>query len=387
MSKLIATVIIPTYNEKGNIDRTIKQLDEVFAKIDNWQMKILVVDDRSPDKTYEIVESLKTQYKYLHLLINPKKSGLGHAYLKGMEYAFNELKSDVIFEFDADLSHDPTKIPDFLSKIEAGNDLVIGSRYMPGGSIPTNWGLHRKFLSIVGNIVIKVILTNFSISDWTTGFRAITKKVYRAISPEMTDEKFSGYTFQIGFLHKSAQKKFKIAEVPFKFQDRTIGKSKIGPEYIVNNLIYLFKTRWQDLLKSRVFKFLIVGTIGASIQFLSEALLQFFMSYLVAHIIAIEIALISNFVLSNLWTFADRKIKKGQIPKKLVEFNRSSAGSILIQIIIGFLGISLIGILDLFKVPLINFTVNTGMIFTAIGILLGMFWNFFAYNFFIWKKK
>jgi len=387
MSKLIATVIIPTYNEKGNIDRTIKQLDEVFAKIDNWQMKILVVDDRSPDKTYEIVESLKTQYKYLHLLINPKKSGLGHAYLKGMKYAFSELKSDVIFEFDADLSHDPTKIPDFLSEIEAGNDLVIGSRYMPGGSIPTNWGLHRKFLSIVGNIVIKVILTNFSISDWTTGFRAITKKVYRAISPEMTDEKFSGYTFQIGFLHKSAQKKFKIAEVPFKFQDRTIGKSKIGPEYIVNNLIYLFKTRWQDLLKSRVFKFLVVGTVGAVIQIVSLEMFRVFFSYMIANFLSIETAIISNFILSNTWTFADRKLKAKDIPMKLIQFNLTSGGSIVIQTIVAFLGQRFIGLVDLFVIPVINHSLDTGPIFSATGILLGMFWNFFAYNFFIWKKK
>jgi dolichol-phosphate mannosyltransferase len=105
------------------------------------------------------------QHKNVHLHSNAKKAGLGGAYLSGMKVAFGELCADVIFEFDADFSHDPTKIPDFLQKIDEGYDFVLGSRYIPGGSIPENWGFHRKFLSIVGNLFINVVLTNFSIRD------------------------------------------------------------------------------------------------------------------------------------------------------------------------------------------------------------------------------
>ena len=108
-----AVVIIPTYNERENIARTTTAVLEVFDTIKDWQLSVLVVDDTSPDKTYELVQELSAKDSRIQLLLNPKKSGLGGAYLKAMTYAFGELKADVCFEFDADLSHDPKKIPDF----------------------------------------------------------------------------------------------------------------------------------------------------------------------------------------------------------------------------------------------------------------------------------
>ena len=304
-----------------------------------------------------------------------------------MDHAFDEMESDVIFEFDADLSHDPTKISDMLAKINQGYDLVIGSRYIEGGSIPQDWGLHRKFLSVVGNLVIKIILTNFSVADWTTGYRAITQKVFRLVGPEMSDERFSGYTFQVGFLHKAVKSDFKITEVPFHFKDRTVGQSKIGPEFIVNNLIYLLKVRLQDLLNSRVFRFAVVGSIGALTQLVTLQLWRLILPFQPANFLAIETAILANFILSNSWTFADRKLEPKQIPGKFIQFNLASGGSILIQLIIAFLGETFIGIKNLFTIPIIGFMLDTGTIFSALGILVGMFWNFFAYNFFIWKKK
>lgn len=381
-----ATVIIPTYNEAGNIKRTVEKLQSVFEKISDWQMQILVVDDTSPDKTYEVVKELQNDYQNLHLLTNKEKGGLGAAYLRGMHHAFEKLNSDVVFEFDADLSHNPAKIPNFLKKIDEGYDLVVGSRYIPGGSIPKDWALHRKFLSKVGNIVIKLILTNFSISDWTTGYRAITKETFKKISPEMVDQRFSGYTFQIGFLYKAVQKKLKIAEVPFHFVDRTIGKSKIGPEYIINNLIFLAKTRLEEFFQSRIFKFLVVGSSAALVQLISLEIFRLFFSYLVANILSIETAIVFNFILNNVWTFADRKLKKREIPFKFVQFNLTSGGSIIIQMVIAFLGVTFIGLVDVLTVPIMNYTLDTGPIFSAIGIIVGMFWNFFAYSVIIWKK-
>ena len=170
-----AVIILPTYNERENIAHTIEVLQGVFAKIKNWHMSILVVDDTSPDKTYELVSQIAKKSTNVHLLINKQKNGLGAAYLKGMAEAFGRLEADVVFEFDADLSHDPTKIPEMLNRIDQGADMVLGSRYIKGGGIPSNWGWHRKFLSIVGNWTIMLVLTNFKIRDWTSGFRAITK--------------------------------------------------------------------------------------------------------------------------------------------------------------------------------------------------------------------
>ncbi len=384
-----ATVIIPTYNEAGNIQKTIEALQKVFKDIKNTDMHILVVDDTSPDKTYQIVKQLQPDYQNLHLILNQTKAGLGAAYLKGMDYAFETLGSDLVFEFDADLSHDPLKIPLMLEKINQGYDLVIGSRYIPGGSIPQDWGWHRKFLSVAGNITIRTILTNFSVADWTTGFRAITKKTYDLISPEMRDQRFSGYTFQVGFLHKAVKKKLKIAEIPFKFKDRTVGKSKIGPEFIFNNLIYLLKVRLKELLAARFFKFGVVGIIGATVQLGSLEIMRLILpfSFVVVNFISIELAILSNFILNNIWTFQDRKLSPSQYPRKFIEFNLTSTGSIIIQTIVAFIGERFIGLVDLFTVPVINYVLDTGPIFASIGIILGMFWNFFAYSFFIWKKK
>ncbi|MBT3249339.1 MAG: glycosyltransferase [Candidatus Pacebacteria bacterium] len=394
-----AIVIIPTYNEKDNIEITVSAIFDVFAKINSWEMNILVVDDSSPDKTYDLVRKLQKKKKYsskLHLLINKQKAGLGAAYLKGMEKAFGDLKADVVFEFDADLSHDETKIPLFLDRIDQGDDLVLGSRYIPGGGIPDDWGFHRKVLSQVGNIVTRIILTDFSIRDWTGGYRAITKKAYELVSPEMNSEKFAGYTFQIGFLHKSRLKGLKISEVPYKFRDRTFGKSKIGPEYIKNALSYIIKMKIKSILNHRIFKFLIVGGLGTLVQLITLQLFRallpdfswlFLTSFTLTTFLSIEIAILSNFALNNLWTFADRKITLAQAPFKFLQFNITSAGSILIQLIVATVGEKVWGIFDLFMIPVINMNFDTGTLYVMIGILLGLFWNFFAYNAFIWKKK
>ncbi len=397
MSK--AVIVIPTYNEIDNIEATLKEVFAVIEKIKDWQVEVLVVDDTSPDKTYELVKKLQTKQAYkgrLHLLVNQEKTGLGAAYLKGMIEAFNKLKADVIFEFDADLSHDPKKIPLFLTAIDDGADLVLGSLYIEGGSIPQDWGWHRKLMSVIGNSIIMTILTDFSIKDWTTGYRAITKKTFKAVEKEMHNERFSGYTFQIGFLHKAVRKGFKIVEVPFHFKDRTRGKSKLGPEYIKNTLLYIFKVRIKEILQHRIFKFLVVGGLGTLVQLVSLQLFRVLIpdfklwiitGYIVATFFSIEVAIASNFLLNNLWTFADRKIKLSQFPLKFFHFNLTSAGSIIIQLIVATVGEQLFGIVELLRIPVINYPFDSGTLYVMIGIVLGLFWNFFAYNAFIWKKK
>lgn len=382
-----AFVVIPTYNERENITKVVPILLDIFKQINQWQMHILVVDDSSPDKTAAAVTELAKKHPQVHLLLNKNKQGLGGAYLKGMAAAFADPETEVVFEFDADLSHDPTKIPLFLEKIEAGYDMVLGSRYIRGGGIPDNWGLHRKFLSVVGNFVIMCVLTNFSLRDWTGGYRAITRRVYQAVEPEMHDEKFTGYTFQIGFLHKAVKKGFKIVEIPFKFVDRTIGVSKLGNEYIKNNLIYLFRVRAKELSESRVIKFVITGGIGSLVQLSSLFFWRLFLPYEVAVFASIETAIVSNFMFSNFWTFADRRVGFADFPGKFIQFNLASAGSILIQLAIATLGNNLIGLHPLFRLPLLGAVVDTGMIFAMIGILVGMFWNFFAYSHIIWKQN
>jgi len=386
MSKT-AVVIIPTYNEKENIHPVVSALSQVFKELPAYHLHILFVDDGSPDGTAQAVSQEIKSHFYVHLLNNKKKGGLGHAYKKGMQFAINKLSADVVFEFDGDLSHDPTKIPTMLQKIDGGADLVLAARYLKGGGIPANWPIHRKFLSVVGNLFMRLVMLNFSVHDWTTGYRAITRQVVEAIVPDLQHSAFNGYTWQIGLLVKSIQAGFKIAEVPFHFKDREWGYSKIGPEYIFNTLRYIMKVRLEQIIHHRIFKFAVTGGIGALIQLVFLQVYRTFMPFQLAFFLSIETAIVSNFTLSNLWTFVDRKLKLKQVPGKFVAFNLASGGSILIQQAIAFIGERFIGLFILFTLPIINLKVDTGTMYAVTGILIGMFWNFFAYSRIIWKAK
>lgn len=254
-----AIVILPTYNEKGNIKPLLEVFDQVIPQVQgNWQLELLFVDDNSPDGTAQEIGRLSKQfttkkrnltYKQIHLFNNPDKQGLGKAYLIGMEVARQQYAAEVMIQFDADLSHDATKIPQMLRLIDQGYDMVVGSRYVAGGSIPDNWHLHRKLLSGVGNQIIRFGLGNPEIKDWTTGFRAFTKKVHASVVPHLSDEQFFGYTIMIGFLNTAVKEGFKVTEVPFAFVDRTYGQSKLGVEYIFNTLAYIASARLTNLIK------------------------------------------------------------------------------------------------------------------------------------------
>jgi len=382
-------IIIPTYNEVGNIKSVVSSISKIRKQLSNYSLQILFVDDNSPDNTAKEILRIAKTHPFVKLLKNKRKGGLGAAYKKGMRYAIDKLGPDIIFQFDADLSHNPAKIPDFVHEIENGADLVLGSRYIKGGGIPSNWPLHRKFLSYAGNIFIRTTMFNFAIHDWTTGYRAITRDVVKKISPSLSHSAFNGYTYQIGFLVKSIQAGYKIGEVPFYFVDRTYGSSKLGPEYIFNTLRYIMKVRIQEIINHRIFKFIITGGIGALIQLSFLQVYRTMMPFQLAFFLSIETAIISNFIFSNLWTFADRKLKAIQIPGKFFAFNLASGGSILIQQVIAILGEKFIGLYPLYTLSVISYKLilDTGTIFAVTGILIGMFWNFFAYSNIIWKSK
>jgi dolichol-phosphate mannosyltransferase len=228
-------VIIPTYNEAGNIKEAIEQVLEM----DIPGLEVLVVDDESPDGTSSVVKKIRN--RKVHLLSNGKKRGLGYAYLKGMEYATGSLHADILIEMDADLSHSARYLPELLRQVKRF-DIVLGSRYIKGGEIPKEWGLHRKILSRCGNRIISFLLGP-SIRDWSTGYRAIRSEVYCKINHMVDEEMLSGYAFQIGFLHKARKSGFSVTEIPIVFKDRSIGKSKLGLEYIINTLRYILKSK------------------------------------------------------------------------------------------------------------------------------------------------
>lgn len=253
MKKLI--VVIPTYNEVGNIAPLCRAMFRMVPKLpSDWKIELLFVDDNSPDGTANAIANIQPRYKAkgftIHLLNNADKQGLGFAYLLGMQYAVDSLDADVIGQFDADLSHDPKKIPHLLEKIEQGYGMVIGSRYVEGGSIPANWGLYRKILSAAGNTIVRYGLGHPEIKDWSSGFRIFTKKSFITMLSKVNEEQFYGYLIMIGMANAAVTEKIKIAEVPFHFVDRTYGESKLGVEYILHTLLYVLYERTLKTFKT-----------------------------------------------------------------------------------------------------------------------------------------
>ncbi len=324
-----AVIVIPTYNEAGNIETLINKTFDQAGNINDWQIEILVVDSSSPDKTANVVKDLQKKYKNLYLL-ETQKEGLGKAYVSGFLYALNKLSPDVFFEMDADLSHDPALIPDFLEHIDKGSDFVIGSRYIKGGSIPQDWALHRKIFSVLGNLICRFGFMKLKISDWTSGYRAIKSSIVKETASHV--EKYSGYVFQIALLDQATKKNAKISEVAINFIDRQYGVSKINAaQFILNTLWYIFS-------HSSFIRYAIVGLGGASLDFgLSFILIEIYRInqnlYWLATAISAETAIIFNFLMNNFWSFSHKKLRRhfGTIFSSFLKFNLIAIGALAIQ--------------------------------------------------------
>jgi dolichol-phosphate mannosyltransferase len=301
---LKAVIIIPTYNERENIESIIEILQLQFERMAH-EMHILVVDDNSPDGTADAVRALQRRYANLHM-IEGKKAGLGIAYIRGMHHASECLGADVVFEMDADLSHRPEDVPRLMSEIDAGADFVIGSRYVKGGSVPKDWGLLRRLNSLGGNITARYIAGITKVRDCTAGFRAIRTSILRRI--DLNSLRVQGYAFQVALLHAAVMENAIIKEVPVDFVDRKNGESKLGLGDIIEFVINVW---WIRLQSSKTFiKFGIVGVSGVLVNlgFFTLFLMQGMNKY-IASPVAIELSIISNFLLNNYWTFRYRKTK------------------------------------------------------------------------------
>ena len=295
-------IIIPTFNERGNISALISALLEQFKGIQH-DLHILIVDDNSPDGTADVVRSLLPRNDNLHLLTG-QKAGLGAAYIRGMDHALKVLQADLVFEMDADFSHKPEDIPRLLSEIEAGADFVIGSRYVPGGSVPKTWNLVRRLNSMGGNLAARYIAGIPQIRDCTAGFRAIRASLLRRI--DFNALRVQGYAFQVALLHAAVEAGGKILEIPVDFVDRKKGESKLRFSDILE---FAFNVWWIRLQSSRTFiKFAIVGASGVLVNLgFFTLFLELEINKYIASPIAIELSIIWNFLLNNYWTFRWRK--------------------------------------------------------------------------------
>ena len=231
-----ALVVIPTYNEKQNIENLIKTILAIKDTI-----HVLVVDDNSPDGTGEIVDKLASEYERVHIIHREKKMGLGSAYIAGFKWALTNTDAQYIFEMDADFSHDPASIPDFLEAIR-DNDLVIGSRYLNGITV-VNWPLSRLILSYSANIYTRVI-TGLPLKDATGGFKCFRREVLQALPLDRI--KSDGYSFQIEVNFLCWKKGFRIKEIPILFVDRRVGESKMNRKIVWEAAFMVWRLRFMN---------------------------------------------------------------------------------------------------------------------------------------------
>lgn len=376
-----AVIVIPTYNEKNNIIPLIEGIFQHTKDLHNWIIDVLIIDSKSPDGTGDLVKEKANKNPHIYLLTTGKE-GLGKAYINGFNYAIQNLNPFVLFEMDADLSHDPASIPFFLDAIEKGADFVIGARYIKGGSIPADWGFDRKLYSIGANLFVRLGFMKLSITDWTSGFRAIKSWIIKdALSYVST---YSGYVFQVALLDKALTKGARIKEVPIQFVDRKNGVSKI------NSLQYTLQTFWYVLSHSSFIKFVLVGLLGFVVDFSFAYLFINFVkiSKAPANMLSAEVAIVFNFFINNFWSFKHKKIDGGPLAYlgKFLLFNFVSLGSVLIQgggmfLTLKFLGDTKINLLGMF-------TLQSWILYKVLIIaFLIIPYSYVLYNKVVWKNK
>jgi dolichol-phosphate mannosyltransferase len=221
-------VVLPTYNEASSIAEMLRRIRASATS----ELDVLVVDDNSPDGTADLAEALAAELGGIEVLRRPGKAGLGSAYREGFKLGLAQ-GYEALVEMDADLSHDPSALGDLLAEIAGGADIVIGTRYMPGGEIP-DWPWHRRAISQVGNLYARWML-DLSARDATSGYRAYHRRALERIN--LTAVRADGYGFQVEMAYKIERAGGLLAEVPIKFHDRTLGQSKMSSRIVVEAFV------------------------------------------------------------------------------------------------------------------------------------------------------
>lgn len=372
MQKIV--IVMPAWNEAENIREMIEVLTKTeFPKI-KADMQLLIVDNHSTDGMTKVVEEAAKKHKNVHL-VQQKNKGLGWAYVIGINYAMVDLKADAILEMDADFQHPPRFVKPMVDAYLDGADYVIGSRYIPSGSVPNEWELSRKATSFFGNLFIRLVLLNFKIHDLTTGFRlSRVKGVLDKVDLENLME-LDRFAYKVDLLYQSLKLSKKTVEVPLEFASRTKEKSKFNYKEMISTFKVAIILGIKD--KQKFIKFAIVGGTGFMINFIALRIFRKLIGVeVIAWILSTEIAIISNFTFNNLWTFRTEKIEGIQkLIVKFLQFNLTSAGAIIIQSIVGPIGTSLVGVKYDFLV--LGFVVA----------FLVLPYNYFMYNRFIWRSK
>lgn len=373
MQKVV--IVMPAWNEAENISKMVKQLVDIeFPKIDA-EMHLLVVDNYSKDNTAKIVEEASKKYKYIHVIQQGDKSGLGWAYVRGMEYAIKNLKADAVLEMDADFQHPTRFIKPMVEAYLNGADYAIGSRYVKGGSIPKEWQFSRRAVSYLGNLFIRIVLLKPFLHDLTTGFRlSRVRGVLDQIDlPNLME--LNRFAYKVDLLYQCIKLSKKTVEVPLEFAPRTMEKSKFNPKEMISTFKVAIILGIKD--KMKIIKFGIVGFTGFIVNYIALRVFRNLgFTETLSWAFSTELAIINNFIFNNIWTFKEQEIRgTKQTIFKFLQFNLTSAGAIIIQSIAGPIGVKLVGVQ------------YDALVLAFVVLFLVLPYNYTMYNLIIWRKK
>ena len=383
--------LISTYCEKEIIGEMIEYLDELAKKLPKYEFVNLVADSHSPDGTGKIVKKMMETRKNLHLLETPR--GLGISLIQGYQYAMKELKADIVIPNDADFQWHPRYIPEMLKKIEEGYDVVVPSRHAPGGK--DNFTGFRKLTHFISNTLINYYWGGIrEVKDLAGNFKAIrVKGILEKVNFDKLDVK--GFVIQSTVIYELSKTGAKFCEIPAVYGERRAGVTKVGFSFqfvkdVIETVLNATKIRIER--SQQIIKFGIVGFIGFIVNTIGlEVFVLFGIRPSVSGMLGAEMAIVSNFILNNFWTFAAKKIVTlRKTPIKFLQFNLTSVGAIIIQGVTIEVGTRILGSLmnNLFSGLLTPLWGGEGYrFFYIMGVGLGMIWNYFAYTTFIWKTR
>lgn len=355
------SIIIPTYNEAENIQNTIQHISHIVRN-SNVPFEIIIVDDSSTDNTQQIVIDLIARRYPVVLITRAKDPGLSQSVMAGIERAHGS----VVVVTDADLSHSIELIPSMYNEIKTNNtDIVIGSRYMSGGGIE-DWPLKRRVISWGATFLSRVLFPQTT--DPVSGFFAIKKDLILS-TPNLRPR---GYKTLLEFLGKC--KWNKITELPYTFTNRKLGNSKLKTTTIVDFLkqlvdISLYPGRARDELY-KIFCFGLVGFTGIAVNMLALILFKNYLPLLWASFMAIELSIITNFILNDRWTFKENN--DNTFLHRMISYNGVAVGGMLI---------------NMFTLALLTMFGIWYILANLVGILLGFAWNFLGNRKLTWKAN
>ena len=357
-------VVLPTYNEAGNIHKTLEKIFLNQAILHNYKLSVLVVDDNSPDNTSAIVQDLIPKYSRLNLISGEKK-GLGDAYKRGINFALKNLSADLIIQMDADGQHDPGLIPKFID-LAKDHDVVIGSRFVEGASTPY-FSSYRLLLSKVGNFLVRYLGGAYVLRDCTSGYRVINRELLEKC--QFSSFPTRGYSFQSWLICELLRQGAVIKESPIVFARRLTGESKLTLIDQLEFLLNIVKIRFNN--SEDFLKYCLVGSSGVLVNLGMYYYLTRIVSLPITFSspIAIEVSIISNFFLNNFWTFKARPTKKS-LQIRMLNFHLVAGFAGIVNYLFFLVLVYLVNIFDILAVVL---GIAVGIIFNYAGNSL---WTF-----------